>query len=261
MGTWFTRFFTALGYPVHVADLDTELSVEEVARRCPVVIVSVPIGVTCEVIERIGPYVRKDGALMDLTSVKVKTVAAMLTHSQAEVVGVHPLFGPDVSDINGQNVILCPGRGETWRRWIKDILTQVGATVTETTSERHDYMMALVQGVNHLDTMLMGLTVKGTGITREELFPFSTPVFRVKWELVERLFSHPPVLYAEMLVHNPFLLPLLARYQECMGIMRACIEQGDVVGLVDLLTRYVTGTVPSINDGDGGRPPIGYGDR
>ena len=56
---------------------------------------------------------------MDLTSLKKEPVKLMLTNSQAEVIGCHPLFGPQLKDASGQNVILCPARGKKWLGWLK----------------------------------------------------------------------------------------------------------------------------------------------
>jgi len=229
--------FTERGYVVLLADVMTELSPAEVARQCCVVILSVPIGVAGGVIKQVGPLVAPDGVLMDLTSLKGQTVMAMLTHSQSEVVGIHPLFGPDLLDIKGQNVILCSGRGEKWHSWIRELFTEAGAIVTETTPDRHDEMMAYVQGLNHLDTILWGLTIREAGVDISDLMPFSTPLFRAKWALVERVFSQSPLLYAELLVDNPALLPLVHRYQTILGHLVALIQSGDKLAIRDLLAQ------------------------
>ena len=53
-----------------VADLETELTPEEAAGVADVVVISVPIDRTVDVIHRLGPLVRGDALLMDVTSIK-----------------------------------------------------------------------------------------------------------------------------------------------------------------------------------------------
>ena len=73
------------------------------------VIVSVPIHDTVRVIDEIAPFLTADQILCDLTSLKVKPVEAMLK-SKADVIGLHPMFGPTVSSLHHQTIIVCPAR-------------------------------------------------------------------------------------------------------------------------------------------------------
>ena len=127
MGQWFKRFFQDNGCEVLIAGRSTELTHEECAKQSDVVIVSVPIDSTIEIIKKIGPLVRKDALLMDLTSVKEEPIKAMKKFSKAEVVGAHPVFGPSVSTIKDQTVVLCKGRGKKWFKWLESILDKNGA--------------------------------------------------------------------------------------------------------------------------------------
>ena len=97
MGQMFKRFFEDQGFKVLIASRKTDLSIEDCARSCDVVIISVPINVTIKIIERVGPLVKKEGLLMDLTYLKVGPVKAMLQSSSCSVLGAHPVFGPGLS--------------------------------------------------------------------------------------------------------------------------------------------------------------------
>ncbi len=69
MGNWFAGFLKAEGYSVRAFGRKMGTAdVNEMARACQVVVVSVPIGVTSTVIEKVGPHMREDALLMDLTS-------------------------------------------------------------------------------------------------------------------------------------------------------------------------------------------------
>lgn len=237
MGRWFADFFRQGGHAVHVTGRTTGMDIPDLAMTCQVIIVSVPIGVTSEVIRRVGPFMREDALLMDLTSLKAEPVRVMLASSACEVIGLHPLFGPGVTSLAGQNIVLCPGRGERWRTRIRRLLEGGGARVVVTTPERHDEIMAIVQGLNHLNTIVLGLVLRETGMKEEDLERFTTPIFRTKMEIMKKVFAKPD-LYAEILTLNPHMGRICDLYEKnlaqlCKGIRRgdperlkACMEKG-----------------------------------
>ena len=224
MGRWFGAFFEQAGYTVYVSGHASGPTPAEMAAACPVVIVSVPIGVTEAVIREVGPHMKKDSLLMDLTSLKAGPVRAMLEASASEVVGLHPLFGPGVPSLEGQNVVLCPARADRWLPWVRRILGDHGAKIVETTPERHDEIMAVVQALNHLTTLVLGLSIREAGISREELERFSTPLFRTRLEAVENLFSHPH-LYAEIIAGNPHISRILDLHEKAFSTVKPLASQ------------------------------------
>ena len=235
MGRWFARFFEKEGYAVHVSGSQTGLSVKEMADRCHVVIVSVPIGVTTSVIEALGPHMQKDSLLMDLTSLKQEPVKTMLASSVSEVIGCHPLFGPWVDSIAGQSVVLCPARGERWIPWLRDVLIKHGAFIAETTPENHDRMMAIIQGLNHFNTVAMGMALAQSGATLSELKPFSTPAFSAKLKIIEKVFRQNPRLYAEILTMNAEISPFIEIYTNIVAELAGFIHQKNADGMTRLM--------------------------
>ena len=224
MGRWFGDFFEQAGCTVHVSGHASGPRPAEMAATCPVVIVSVPIGVTEAVIREVGPHMKKDSLLMDLTSLKTGPVRAMLEASASEVIGLHPLFGPGVTSLEGQNVVLCPARADRWLPWLRRILGDHGAKIVETTPERHDEIMAVIQALNHLNTLVLGLSIREAGISREELERFSTPLFRTRLEAVENLFSNPQ-LYAEIIAGNPHISRILDLHEKAFSTVKPLAAQ------------------------------------
>ncbi|HKG91408.1 MAG TPA: prephenate dehydrogenase/arogenate dehydrogenase family protein, partial [Gemmatimonadaceae bacterium] len=138
IGQVLARLFEDLGHSVIVADLDSEMSAADAAAAADVTVISVPIGVTEEVIRAVGPHVPEDGLLMDVTSIKAAPVAVMLASTRASVVGTHPMFGPSVHTLQGQRVVVCRARGNAWADWVAQSFVARGLVVTETTPEQHD---------------------------------------------------------------------------------------------------------------------------
>ena len=237
MGRWFANFLKKEGYTVHVSGRKTGMDMAEMAETCPVVIVSVPIGITCEVIKRVGPLMGKGSLLMDLTSLKEKPVKTMLESSVAEVIGLHPLFGPQVRSMSGQNIALCPARTEKWHRWVRELLEKGGARIIETTPERHDEMMSLVQGLAHLNTIIMGLILRDMGVDKTELDMFSTPVFRTKLAFIEKIFANNPTLYGEIIAENPNIDRILESYQKNLLELKGLLARKETKALIDLIGK------------------------
>lgn len=238
MGRWFARFFEAEGYTVHVSGSKTGMNPKEMADRCRVVIVSVPIGVTKAVIEDLGPHMGQDALLMDLTSLKQEPVRTMLASSLSDVIGGHPLFGPGVDSIAKQHMVLCPARGEQWIPWLREVLIKKGALVVETTPENHDRMMAIVQGLNHFNTVAMGVALARSGTALSELEPFSTPAFGAKVTIIKKIFCGNPLLYAEILTMNPDIHCFIEVYLQIIADIKYFIHSGDAGGMTELIEKH-----------------------
>ncbi len=203
MGACMARLFADLGHAVMIADLDTDLSPEQAASEADVVVISVPIDATVELIQRVGPRVRPDALLMDVTSVKRAPVEAMLASTKASVIGTHPLFGPSVHSLQGQRVALTPARGDEWNTWLTRMLEARGLTVVQTTPEEHDRAMAVVQVLTHFSTEVAGATMAKLGVPLDATLPFTSPVYLMELLMTARHFAQSPDLYASIQMSNP----------------------------------------------------------
>jgi prephenate dehydrogenase len=237
IGKWFATFFAAEGYSVHVTGRSTGMPLPELAVACRIVIVAVPMASMIDVIREVGPLLPEETLLMDLTSLKEEPVRAMLAASRAEVIGCHPLFGPDAPSLAGQNIVLCPARGGRWLEFLQGIFVKNGARITVTAPAEHDRMMALTQGLTHLDTILMGLTLRDSGIEPSELAAFSTPVFRTKQAIIEKVFGPRPGLYAALLSENPNMPALLEIFERNFLMVKETILRRNTTGLEALMKK------------------------
>ena len=235
IGRWFAGFFKKEGYTVLVSGRKTDLDIPTMGKKCQVVIVSVPISITPEVIGRVGPHMKKESLLMDLTSLKGEPVKSMLKSSVSEVIGLHPLFGTAAGSIAGHKIVLCPARTRKWLDWLKEILTKNGADIIETTPERHDELMALVQVLNHLNSITMGMILKGSGVDLLELKRFATPMFHTKLDIIEKVFTNNPRLYAEIITLNPNIHKILDLYGKTLSDLKSLISKRKTETLVELI--------------------------
>ena len=237
MGCWFAGLLNREGCTVHVSGRKTKLNAQEIAKICDVVVVAVPISATAEVIKLVGPSLTKDKLFMDLTSLKKEPVELMLTNSPAEVIGCHPLFGPALKDVSGQNVILCPARGTKWSSWLKSVFKKNRMIVLETTPEKHDQMMAIIQGLTHLNTISLGTALAATGVPLAEINKFSTPIFRAKLDIIKKVFMESPDLYADIITKNPDTGKMLDIYTKAIADIRQSIKSGSSEKLKEIIEK------------------------
>ena len=236
MGRLLGAAFTAAGCSVTAASRRAGPPPEELARTSDAVVISVPIEATLPMIARIGPVMPEGALLCDVTSFKTEPVRAMLTAAHCEVVGMHPLCGPQVGTLAGQNVVLCPGRGQKKLVWLRGVLEAAGARVTEATPEQHDERMAIVQGMNHLHTLLLGVMFAELGVTPRDLDGFTTVALRAKLELLQRLKGSPD-LYARLIGEHARVPGLLAACRPALDAALAAAAAGDVEALRGLIER------------------------
>lgn len=220
MGAYFGRWFAESGYTVRVLERDDWPRAADLCRGAALVLVSVPIAATVEVIRRLGPHLPADVVLADLTSVKAAPVAAMLAAHTGPVVGLHPLFGPTTASMDQQVVVASPGRDPAACQWVLDQLSAWGNIVLTLDAAEHDTLMDLVQGVRHFATFAFGRFLAERGVDLGRTLEFSSPIYRLELGMIGRLFAQDAAMYAQIICASPRRLALLREYVE--SLRRSC---------------------------------------
>ncbi|HMA05167.1 MAG TPA: prephenate dehydrogenase/arogenate dehydrogenase family protein [Methanomicrobiales archaeon] len=237
MGRLFAPILERHGLEVRVSGRTTALSNRRLAEESDLVMVSVPIRSTVEVIQEIAPLLTEEQLLCDLTSLKVEPVKAMLS-SRAQVLGMHPLFGPTVSSLRSQTVILTPARcGTPLASRIPEILRAEGANLLVMDPEDHDRLMAVIQGLTHFGNLCMAEAIRRTGTDLAAALGATSPVYRIQMDLVGRLLSQDPALYGDMLQLNPHVPSVLASFEAAAADLRARVEGGELPAFVEFFGR------------------------
>jgi len=227
MGRLFSAVFERAGYKVLCSGRKTPVSNEDIALTCDIVIVSVPIRDTVRVIGEIAPLLSEEQVFCDLTSIKTAPVEAML-RSKAQVIGLHPMFGPSVSTIFGQTIAASPARcEEKTREMLYQIFTNEGAKVCPMDPKEHDKIMSIVQGLVHFTTLSVAETIKNTGIPLEAILPVMSPVYRIELGLVGRILGQDPSLYADILQMNPETAGVLETLADSVASLKTIVESKD----------------------------------
>ncbi|WP_414837673.1 prephenate dehydrogenase/arogenate dehydrogenase family protein [Candidatus Nanosalina sp. VS9-1] len=173
---------------------------EEIVKDADIVIVSVPISVTVDVIESIGPKVPDNALFCDVTSVKQRPVEAMKKYSD-EVLGMHPMYAPS-NTIKGQKVVLCPEKGKKWTV-MEEFWEENGADLHFTDPESHDRAMSFVQGLMHFSELVVADVIRKSEFEGEDMQEFSSPVYSLITDLTARMLNQKPGLYGSIQKENP----------------------------------------------------------
>lgn len=199
LGGLFQQMLRLSGYQVKVLDKDDWQQAEGLFADAGLVLVTVPIAITCDIIREKLTQLPRDCILADLTSIKTEPMQAMLAAHKGPVVGFHPMFGPDVGSLAKQVVVVCHGREADKYQWLLEQIAIWGARIVEAEPERHDNAMQLVQAMRHFSTFVYGLNLCKEEADIETLLQFSSPIYRLELAMVGRLFAQSPELYADII--------------------------------------------------------------
>ena len=98
--------------------------------------------------------------------------------------------------------------------------------VWESTPEKHDKMMAIVQALNHFNTITLGVALAQTNIELAEINKFSTPIFRTKLDIIKKVFVESPELYIDIITKNPEINKMLDIYEKALKDICGKIKSG-----------------------------------
>lgn len=232
MGQLFGRMLRLSGYEVRELDRGDWDQAPELLADAGMVLVSVPIHDTVDVLHRL-PTLPDDCLLVDLTSIKVAPMAAMLEVHPGPVLGLHPMFGPDVDNLAKQVVAYVPGRFPDASTWLLEQIRLWGARLHEVSPEDHDHAMGLIQAQRHFSTFAAGLHLIREDRSLDELLALSSPIYRLELIMVGRLFAQDPGLYADIIMASPDNLALLERYHDRFAEALDILRSGDREGFIE----------------------------
>lgn len=209
MGKLFAQQLLAIGHQVNVLGHQDWDYADQLLSQAELVIVSVPIEHTVDVIKRAAQYLSPTTALCDITSIKTQPTQAMLAHHNGPVIGLHPMFGPSVNSFSGQKIVVCPGRDDHSFQWLLDFLQSQGGELITCTPEEHDQMMVFVQATQHFYRLSLGIFLAQANIDLERSLLMSSPSYRQEIEILKRLFKQNPNLCVDI---------ILATEERCQAI-------------------------------------------
>lgn len=232
LGRLFHHLFQLSGYQVKVLDKEDWHQAEELLADAGLVVITVPIQQTVHVIQQLPPL-PEQCLLVDLTSIKEAPLHAMLAAHSGPVLGLHPMFGPDVASLAKQVIVYSEGRQlSAFHGLIKQMHTW-GARLQPVSASAHDESMRFIQALRHFTSFAFGAHLCAEQADVAQLLSVSSPIYRLELAMVGRLFAQNPNLYADIIMSSPDNLAMIRRYHERFGALLTSLEQGDRAAFIE----------------------------
>ncbi len=228
----FIRQLARFNFTLLTIDKNDWSQAHKIFDKADLVIVAVPINATLEVIAKLDQLPSKS-ILVDLTSIKKEPVAAMMDVHSGPVLGLHPMFGPDVSSFKNQTIAVCHGRQQKHYQWFLDCLQQLGAELCQISSAEHDQSMTLIQALRHFSSFAYGVHLEQEQADLSTLVKLSSPIYRLELAMVGRLFAQQPELYADIIFSSEQNTRMIKDYHQRLGSLIKLLENNDKPAFIE----------------------------
>ena len=169
---------------------------EGLANISDILVVSVPIQHTCDVIREVAPFMKSGSLMVDVTSVKEgpsRTMAEVLPDT-VEYIPTHPVFGPRTTRLDNQVIVLTADKKGKWYGKVYDYLAGKNMRIIETTAEKHDFMMSIVQVLTHFSFISTASAIEKLKVNISETEDYESPIYNLMIDMIARIVSQNPYL-------------------------------------------------------------------
>ncbi len=232
MGKLYQRITQQTGHHTYSIDKGNWHELEELSGKLDLVIVTVPINVTEQVIKRLSGKLTKETILADFTSNKSKPMQAMLEYHAGPVIGLHPMHGPDVENLSKQLMVVCPAREAEKADWFVKQCELWGMRIVQAEPEKHDHVMHLVQGLRHFVALLHGSFMEHYDLKPADMLDYSSPIYRAELMMTGRIFAQSAELYADIVFSSKERRELLTNFFEHHKKLAELVENNDREGFI-----------------------------
>jgi prephenate dehydrogenase len=186
-------------------------------------ILSVPVSALSRVVTDISPLLKTGTLVMDVCAVKQYPLEVMKKNlkSGIEVVGTHPLFGPDSvrESLQGHVMIVTPGQISSGRLTaFKNFWKELGISVIEMSPQEHDRLMAWTLALTHF----LGRALKTLPLPETKV---STRDYQNLIQLMEKINRDTWKLFEDMHRYNPFTTEMRNQLLQAMKDLNTRLEK------------------------------------
>lgn len=185
-----------------VNTLNAKSSTLEEVCKSKILILCVPISQISKVADQIKSLVTKDTLVIDVCSVKVHPMKELtdILPSEVEVLGTHPMFGPDsaAKSLYGCKIVLCQERvSDKSFNNIKAYLESHGLKVIVSTAHEHDKQIA--------QSLILTHTIGRTLMDMDSApMDIDTKGYRRLLKILETVENDSVQLFNDMNKYNPY---------------------------------------------------------
>lgn len=166
------------------------------ANISDLLVISVPIQHTSNVIREVAPFMKSGSLMVDVTSVKeepLKTMKEVLPEN-VEYIPTHPVFGPRTTRLDNQVIVLTADKKGKWYDKVYNYLASKNMRVIETTAEKHDFMMSIVQVLTHFSFISTASAIEKLKVDLTESEDYESPIYNLMIDMIARIVAQNPYL-------------------------------------------------------------------
>ena len=241
MGKWFSEYFVKKGFEVTGFDntnpvaknIKKAKSLISAILNVDYVLLSTPTKKTPEIIRLIAKEMKRESYLIDITSQKAKTAAALgKIPAKVSPICMHPMFGPGAKNLKNHNIVLVPIKdGKKELNVVRNLFPD-GNFVTIDSTE-HDKKIATILGLTHLiNIAFANILAKDDKITLTEKMAGTT--FKAQKILAESIMTESPELI-ESIISNPEIRKVAEEFWKDVGRLLASAQEGKGEEIIDYI--------------------------
>ena len=221
-------------------------NLREGAANCDFLIIAVPVSITCGMVKKAVPYLKKDSIITDVGSTKKEIVEEIdgLVSGDIGFVGSHPLAGSEKSGIDAatdslftkRTCIITPGHksSEAIINKVKMFWESLAMQVLIMKPEEHDFILALTSHLPHLAAA--GLVNMAEDFRQED----SRIIKAVASGFLDttRIAGSSPALWHDICMSNrKAIVSTLKTYRELLRKIETAIKNGESPALIKFLEK------------------------
>ena len=206
------------------------------ANISDMVIISVPIQHTEDVIREVAPFMKEGSVMIDVTSVKEgpsRTMAEVLGEN-VEYIPTHPVFGPRTTDLNNQVIVLTADKKGKWYDKVYNYLKSKNMRIIETSAEKHDFMMSIVQVLTHFSFISTASAIEKLKVNISETEDYESPIYNLMIDMIARIVAQNPFLTYNIQSRNNNGPNIRNTFAEAVLELRDVINEGDAEKFVEI---------------------------
>ena len=189
--------------------VNSSTNLEESVKNADIIMISIPIKKTTEMVNKVTPLMKKNALIFDITSLKFSVFKALKDASlryPINCVSLHPMFGPGIKKMENYVIIaLKIGGTKNYKEIIDELFAMFesdGLIITHTTPEEHDKRMALTLAVPHMFNILFLNLLRKSGIALNELTRFTGTTFLLQKVFAESIIQREMEMFGEIQMEN-----------------------------------------------------------
>ena len=223
MGRWLVNHFLEQNHTIVVADpavkepkefqseIEIAVNTEDAVKNSDVVIISVPMQHTAEVIMEVAPHMKKNSVLCEISTLKLKVIEVLrnVSTNQIRPLCIHPLFGPGATAIKKKFALIPTIELEEEKKLVKSLFPNSQIIVVE--ADDHDRIMALTLSLPYFMNMILASVLNEEDFTLIEQLSGTT--FAVQFMLIGSIMSHTSAFHLAVHRENKYALEILRKLQ------------------------------------------------